>query len=163
GGRPRPLVALRGLARLPAWSPDGRLLAFVGTDVPGAPDHAEHELFTWDGERARSLTGALDLPVTLGWASDLHDWIYAEMPLRRRTPPAVREVDADGVPAFLFEPPGVRGRTALVLAPHGGPYGAHAPTPELETWMLTSLGYRVLAPNIRGSCGYGAAWVEAIR
>jgi dipeptidyl aminopeptidase/acylaminoacyl peptidase len=243
GGPPRELLALRGLARLPAWSPDGRLLAFVGTDVPGAPDHAEHELFVWDGAEARSLSGVLDLPVTLGWGSDLHDWIDSEQPpprwdgaalivpvnrrgrdelwrmpiegdpgpltrgdttlssiavaagrivvtatddahppevcavedgrlrrltrhggawLRRRPAPAVREVDADGVPAFLFEPAAARGRGALVLAPHGGPYGAHAPTPELDTWLLTSLGYRVLAPNIRGSCGYGRAWVEAI-
>ena len=49
GSRPKELVGLRGVARLPAWSPDGRTLAFVGTDVPGAPDHAELELFVWDG------------------------------------------------------------------------------------------------------------------
>ena len=67
-----------GFARLPAWSPDGRTLAFVGTDVPGAPDHAEPELYVWDGTAARSLTGALDLPVTLGFGSDLHDWMGPE-------------------------------------------------------------------------------------
>jgi dipeptidyl aminopeptidase/acylaminoacyl peptidase len=243
GGQPKLLVALAGLARLPAWSPDGRTLAFVGTDTPGAPSHAELELYVWDGSAARSLTGALDLPVTLAWGSDLHDWMGPEQPppcwdgqgllvpinrrgrdevwrvpldgdpypltagdttlaavavsngrviatttddayppevcavepgrlrrltrhggawLRRYPPPVVSEVDAAGVPAFLFEPPGAGKRSALVLAPHGGPYGAHAPTPELDTWVLTSLGYRVLAPNIRGSCGYGRDWVEAI-
>jgi dipeptidyl aminopeptidase/acylaminoacyl peptidase len=237
-------VRLAGIARLPAWSPDGRLLAFVGTDVPGAPDHAEPELFVWDGSQARSLTGALDVPVTIAFGSDLHDWMGPEQPpplwdgrslvvpvnrrgrdevwrvpldgepqpltagdtslsaiavangrvvatitddayppevcavepgrlrrltrhggawLRGREAPVVREVDAGGVPSFLFEPPGADGRTALVLAPHGGPYGAHAPTPELDTWLLTSLGYRVLAPNIRGSSGYGRDWVEAIQ
>ena len=83
--------------------------------------------------------------------------------LRRSSAPVVREVDAGGVPAFLFEPPGAGERTAMVLAPHGGPYGSHAPTPELDTWVLVSRGYRVLAPNIRGSCGYGRAWVEAIQ
>jgi dipeptidyl aminopeptidase/acylaminoacyl peptidase len=83
--------------------------------------------------------------------------------LRRYPAPVVREVDADGVPAFLFEPAGADGGTALVLTPHGGPYGSHAPTPELDTWMLVSLGYRVLAPNIRGSCGYGRDWIEAIQ
>ena len=80
GSRPKELVGLRGLARLPAWSPDGRTLAFLGTDVPGAPDHAEIELFVWDGGEPRSLTGALDLPVTLAWGSDLHDWMGPEMP-----------------------------------------------------------------------------------
>jgi dipeptidyl aminopeptidase/acylaminoacyl peptidase len=83
--------------------------------------------------------------------------------LRRHAAPTVREVDADGVPAFLFEPAGANGRSALVLTPHGGPYGAHAPTPELDTWALVSRGYRVLAPNIRGSCGYGRDWVAAIQ
>jgi dipeptidyl aminopeptidase/acylaminoacyl peptidase len=245
GKKPKELVALAGLARLPSWSPDGRTLAFLGTDVAGAPDHAEIELYVWDGKEARSLTGALDLPVTLAWASDLHDWLGpTEMPapiwdgaalvvpinrrgrdelwrvplagdpapitsgettlsavavaagnvvatltddayppevcaieagearrlsrhggawLRRHASPTVREVDADGVPAFLFEPPGANGRSALVLTPHGGPYGAHAPTPELDTWALVSRGYRVLAPNIRGSCGYGRDWVAAIQ
>ena len=245
GSRPKELVGLRGVARLPAWSPDGRTLAFLGTDVPGAPDHAEIELFVWDGGDPRSLTDALDLPVTLGWASDLHDWMGPpDMPapiwdgsalvvpisrrgrdelwrvpldgdpapltsgettlsavavagenvvaaltddayppevcaveagtarrlsrhggtwLRRHQAPTVREVDADGVPAFLFEPAAANGRSALVLTPHGGPYGAHAPTPELDTWALVSRGYRVLAPNIRGSGGYGRDWVAAIQ
>ena len=242
GGRPRLVVALPGLAQQPAWSPDGRLLAFVGTDVPGAPDHAENSLWVWDGSAARSLTAQLDIPTTVGWASDLHDWMDATEPpprwdggavlaimnrrgrdeiwrapldgdpepvttgdttfsslsvgggrvavtgtgdqrppevcaveggslrrltrhggdwLRRAPAPVVREVDAGGVPSFLFEPAGAGDRTAMVLTPHGGPYGAHAPTPELDTWVLVSRGYRVLAPNIRGSCGYGAAWVEA--
>src|SRR5919204_180153 len=64
----------------PAWSPDGRLLAFVGTDVPGAPDHAENSLWVWDGSTARSLTAQLDIPTTVGWASDLHDWMDATEP-----------------------------------------------------------------------------------
>jgi dipeptidyl aminopeptidase/acylaminoacyl peptidase len=244
GGKPREIVAMAGLAEQPVWSPDGRRLAFVGTDIPGAPDYAEPTLWVREGSSVRSLTAHLDIPTTIGWASDLHDWIVATDPLpcwdgddvlaimnrrgrdevwrvpirgepepvtsgdttlsslsigagrivvtatgdqsppevcavergrlrsltthggswlRRHRAPVVREVDAGGVPAFLFEPPGAGERTAMVLAPHGGPYGSHAPTPELDTWVLVSRGYRVLAPNIRGSCGYGRAWVEAIQ
>ena len=44
------------------------------------PDHAELDLYVCDGSTARSLTGALDVPVTLGWGSDLHDWMGPEQP-----------------------------------------------------------------------------------
>lgn len=246
GGEPRELVSLRGAAWAPAWSADGSTLAFLGSNVPGQPDYAEPELYVWQpGGRPRSLTGKLDLPVTVAWSSDLHDWIYGNIPgpawdgdgalvvpvnrrgrdevwrvpvrgeagpisagdttlgaistgagrvvatltddayppevwaiedgggrrltrhggawLRTHEPPVVREVDADGIPSFLVEPPGKRGRGALVLSPHGGPYGAHGPTPELDSWLLAELGYRVLLPNIRGSCGYGKEWIRPIQ
>ena len=243
GGRPRPLAALAGRAHMPAWSADGRRLAFLGTDVAGAPDHAEDFVWVLEAGEPRCLTGELDLPATIAWGSDLHDYLYGAPPpprwdgdsllvamnrrgrdevwrvplqgtpapvtegdttisslsaaagrivvtatadasppevcsvepgrlrpltrhggawLRRTPAPSVREVDAGGVPAFLFEPAGASARGPLVLTPHGGPYGAHAPTPELDTWVLVSHGYRVLAPNIRGSCGYGRAWIEPI-
>ncbi len=246
GGEPRELIGLRGNSGSPVWSPDGANLAFVGTNVPGAPDYAEPELYVWSGRgRPRSLTGGLDAPVTLGWCSDLHDWLHADIPspiwagndclivpinrrgrdevwraplrgeptlvtsgdttlgsvaaasgrtvvtacddayppevcavedgrlrkltrhggswLRPHTAPRVREVDAGGVPSFVVEPAGKRGRSALVLSPHGGPWGAHGPTPELDAWLLADVGYRVLLPNIRGSCGYGADWIRPIQ
>jgi dipeptidyl aminopeptidase/acylaminoacyl peptidase len=80
--------------------------------------------------------------------------------LRRHRLPAGREVDAGGVPAFLVEPAGADGAGALVLRPHGGPYGNHGPTPRLDDLLLAELGYRVLRPNIRGSAGYGSDWVR---
>ncbi len=245
GGRVRELVKLAGNAGSPAWSPDGRTLAFIGVDTPYAPDYAEPELYlrSANGER-RSLTGKLDLPVTTGFCSDLHDWLSdanggpiwdgdsllavvnrrgrdevwrvpvegephpissgdttltgiaagggrviatacddAYPPevfaveggalrkltrnggawLRRHSAPNVIEVDAGGIPTFIVEPANARGRGALVLSPHGGPYGAHGPTPELDAWLLAELGYRVLLPNIRGSCGYGRDWIKPIQ
>ena len=71
----RELVKLAGTASSPAWSPDGRTLAFVGVDTQYAPDYAEPELYLrTSGGELRSLTGKLDLPVTIGFCSDLHDW-----------------------------------------------------------------------------------------
>jgi dipeptidyl aminopeptidase/acylaminoacyl peptidase len=43
---------------------------------------------------------------------------------------------------------------------HGGPLGAWAPAPHLEVILLTSHGYRVILPNIRGSAGYGGDWIR---
>ena len=42
---------------------------------------------------------------------------------------------------------------------HGGPLGAWSPAPSLENVLLASRGFRVILPNIRGSAGYGKAWI----
>ena len=62
----------------------------------------------------------------------------------------------------LASPPGTDGATLpLVVDIHGGPLGGWAAAPSLEVQILCSAGYRVALPNIRGSAGYGAAWVAA--
>src|SRR5579862_2604251 len=243
GGDPTELAALAGSARLPAWSPDGSALAFVGVDVEHSPDWAEPELWLAAGDSSRTLTHDLDLPVAYGFGSDMHDWIHAaqsppvwladgriaipvnrrgaghvlavgrdgsaqpllegevdvsglsaaggtvvavvsegsEAPevhrlapgrlrltghggawLRRHRPPSPRPVDAGGVPAYVLEPAGIEGPSALVLHVHGGPWGAWGPTPELGDLLLAELGYRVLLPNPRGSCGHGREWVREL-
>ena len=77
--------------------------------------------------------------------------------LRRHPAPTVRGGRRRRRARVPVRAAGANGRSALVLTPHGGPYGAHAPTPELDTWALVSRGYRS-RPNIRGSCGYGRDW-----
>ncbi len=47
-----------------------------------------------------------------------------------------------------------------VVNVHGGPLGAWAAAPSLETTLLCSRGFRVVLPNIRGSAGYGRAWIQ---
>ena len=42
---------------------------------------------------------------------------------------------------------------------HGGPLGAWSPAPSLENVLLASRGFRVILPNVRGSAGYGRAWI----
>ncbi len=46
-----------------------------------------------------------------------------------------------------------------VVDVHGGPLGAWSPGPSLEVVLLCARGYRVVLPNIRGSCSYGADWI----
>ncbi|HET8776164.1 MAG TPA: hypothetical protein VFN76_00755, partial [Candidatus Limnocylindria bacterium] len=71
--RVRELVSLRGDADRPAFSPDGRRLAFVGTDVADPPDDVDPTLWVMDlpsGE-PRNLTAELDRPVG--------DWAWCDL------------------------------------------------------------------------------------
>ena len=83
-------------------------------------------------------------------------------------PAHVRYRGADGreVPALLYMPhaEAVRsGTPGAVIYVHGGPTGQHFrwwdPTPQL----LANRGLVVLAPNVRGSTGYGREWQELNR
>jgi dipeptidyl aminopeptidase/acylaminoacyl peptidase len=83
-------------------------------------------------------------------------------------PVHVRYPAADGreIPALLYVPhaEAVHGATpGVVLYIHGGPDSQHFrwwdPTPQL----LANRGLVVLAPNVRGSTGYGREWQELNR
>ncbi len=82
----------------------------------------------------------------------------ADMP---DAPKAVTYPTFDGrrIPAWLYLP---RGREPkglpFVLSIHGGPEGQDRPGFHAERGYLLSLGYGVLAPNVRGSTGYGKAY-----
>ena len=81
----------------------------------------------------------------------------------------VRYPSADGrqIPALLFIPhaEAIRG-TALpsaVLYVHGGPTAQHYRSWDPMPQLLANRGLVVLAPNVRGSTGYGRAFQEANR
>ena len=63
--RVRELASLAGDADWPAFSPDGRRLAFVGTDVKDPPDEIPPSLFVMDlpSGTSRNVTAALDRPI----------------------------------------------------------------------------------------------------
>jgi len=69
---------------------------------------------------------------------------------------------ADGVviSAFLWLPNGLKrdGRAPGVVLPHGGPTGQTTDTFNRTAIALASRGYVVIAPNVRGSTGYGRAF-----
>ena len=75
-----------------------------------------------------------------------------------------RWIEGPGGPieVWLASPPQADERALpLIVDIHGGPLGAWAPAPSLEVQILCSAGFRVALPNIRGSAGYGAAWIRA--
>lgn len=77
-------------------------------------------------------------------------------------PEEVRFASFDGleVPAFLYlpatRPP--EGGHPVVLYVHGGPASQHRPELFVSFQFFLQQGYAVLAPNVRGSTGYGRAY-----
>jgi dipeptidyl aminopeptidase/acylaminoacyl peptidase/CubicO group peptidase (beta-lactamase class C family) len=74
---------------------------------------------------------------------------------------------ADGgqVEAFVYRPAGA-GPAPLLLDVHGGPHNAHAPALSatyLYRQELVGKGWCVVAPNPRGSDGYGLRFLEGVR
>jgi dipeptidyl aminopeptidase/acylaminoacyl peptidase len=63
------------------------------------------------------------------------------------------------VPAWFYCPPGAGSepRPAVVIV-HGGPEGQYRPSFNPIAQYLVANGYAVLAPNVRGSTGYGKAY-----
>jgi dipeptidyl aminopeptidase/acylaminoacyl peptidase len=70
--------------------------------------------------------------------------------------------DGRRIPAWLYAPTGARpdGTNRVVIEVHGGPEAQERPifTPVFQ--YLASRGYCVVAPNVRGSTGYGRTYVH---
>ncbi len=64
------------------------------------------------------------------------------------------------IPAFLYLPPG-EGPFPVILSIHGGPEGQFRPAfrNQFQTW-IDLLGAAVVAPNVRGSSGYGKSYLK---
>ncbi len=69
--------------------------------------------------------------------------------------------DGSPIPAWLYRPSG-NGPHPVVLSVHGGPEQQARPKYDPLHQALLAHGIAVLAPNIRGSSGYGHAWQARI-
>ncbi|MBD0254600.1 MAG: S9 family peptidase [Cytophagales bacterium] len=77
---------------------------------------------------------------------------------------AIRYPSSDGleIPAYLTLPKGVPARNLpLVVFPHGGPHGRDYWGFDVIHQFLANRGYAVLAPNFRGSTGFGKQFLNA--
>lgn len=81
-------------------------------------------------------------------------------------PSLIRYETFDGkeIPAFIYRPEGVEGRMPVLLSIHGGPEAQERPTYAYTGFYqyLTSRGIGIMAPNIRGSNGYGKSYQKLI-
>jgi dipeptidyl aminopeptidase/acylaminoacyl peptidase len=72
-------------------------------------------------------------------------------------------VAPDGVrlSGWLYVPPGSRGPNRTVVSFHGGPEGQARPNWSPITQSMVAAGLTVFAPNVRGSGGFGRAFMTA--
>jgi len=134
---------------LPAFSPDGSRLLF-----PYSSGSAPFDYWTFD------IASGKATPLTrLGLAS-----VDAETLPRTEI---VRYKSADGtvISAVLWIPWNLKrdGSAPVVVVAHGGPTGQTTDNFDATATALASRGYLVIAPNVRGSTGYGRAFEQANR
>jgi dipeptidyl aminopeptidase/acylaminoacyl peptidase len=139
----RPVSPTEGVAARSAWHPDGRAL-FYQHSTSLQP----YRLVLQRGNRRTTLVDSLRATLPAG-------------ELARAKLVWYRSFDGRRIPAWLYEPPKARSRSAAIVDPHGGPESQ-----ELNEWdtghqFLVARGFTVLAPNYRGGTGYGRAWRKA--
>ncbi len=128
------------------WSPDGSTLALTAN---GVASNANVWLYDVEAGAARQLTFADTGGIDGG--------SFVE-------PQLVQFPTFDGreVPAFLYTPDGAiaDGSNAVIMSVHGGPEGQERPAFNAQYQYFVSRGYCVLAPNVRGSSGYGREYIH---
>jgi dipeptidyl aminopeptidase/acylaminoacyl peptidase len=105
----------------------------------------------------------------LGLRGALTQITHVESPgLRKAVLPPTQLVhyasfDGKVISAFLAMPfnPKRDGSNPLIVLPHGGPTGQVEDSFSPRIIALVSRGYTVIAPNVRGSTGYGVAFEKA--
>lgn len=181
-----------GSHEAPAWSPDGKQIVFViqhGASTSlgvfelssqrmvqyqlGAGIHT-HPQFTPDGS---SLLFIFEDPAhpADAWCLNLEDSCFQQVTsswpedLQKADISSPQEVTYPGmdgrlVPALLYKPPaGSEELPAAVIYIHGGPNWLARAIWDPVVLHMFSQRWIVLAPNYRGSTGYGRAWQLANR
>lgn len=131
----------------PSWAADGETLYAVRSSPVEPDDIWSLSLSGTDPERITHV-----MPVTL-----------RSLPLVQPTTIHYRSTDGLEVEALLFAPPDARTgerRPGLVYI-HGGPTWQVERAWNPEVQHLVACGYAVIAPNFRGSTGYGRAFDRA--
>jgi dipeptidyl aminopeptidase/acylaminoacyl peptidase len=155
GRRSLPVPDLEGIISSPSLAEDG-VVAFVYNDPVQTAD-----IWTWkaDGSPQKGGDSGGDRLSRRTFST------YAGISPAWFTPPKLihyESFDGTMIPAFLYLPPGKsNGPIPLIVDVHGGPEGQFRPFFNRHFQYLLLNGYGILAPNVRGSTGYGRAYLDA--
>ncbi|MDE0055798.1 MAG: S9 family peptidase [Gammaproteobacteria bacterium] len=143
----------------------------VPAPLPDLPDGIYFSLrFSSDGNRLGFAVNRASAPTDV-YSIDLADatltrWTRSEPGgLREENmaePDLVHYSTFDGreIPAFVYLPAG-SGPHPVLVDIHGGPEGQYRPRFSSATqFLVNELGIAVVAPNVRGSAGYGKAYLK---
>ncbi|TPW21796.1 MAG: hypothetical protein FD126_320 [Elusimicrobia bacterium] len=147
----RQSLAVPGLPKEPVhvfWgssTPDGRFTAFAVDD--GLRPSQSYVLDWTSGKTTRWHVGSAP-------EVDLSGFVPAVLesyPARDGTP----------IPAFVREPKSCAKPCPVIVSFHGGPEGQSQPGFSPGDQLYLDEGFILVEPNVRGSDGYGKAWIHA--
>ncbi len=132
------------------FNPDGRRLAFV-INTPQTPGDVfvlntdDYSLERWTYSEVGGLeTGSFVVPELI------HYETFDKVGKKPRM-----------IPAFYYKPKGVKAPCPVLIDIHGGPEGQERPYFSASTqYTVSELGIAVIAPNVRGSSGYGKSYIK---
>lgn len=143
GGGSTELRAGMGVHSNPNWSPDGKSITFE-YESPILP----RDIYSIDIE-GKTVT---QLTFSQSPAMAVNELVMPEIV-------SYKSYDGLEIPTFLFKPEKPNG--AALLHPHGGPSSLYAAEWDALTQYLVAKGYTFIAPNYRGSTGYGVTFEHA--
>jgi dipeptidyl aminopeptidase/acylaminoacyl peptidase len=130
-------------------------IEFCGDQMLFAQDNANSPgvIYQWTIGKTDEKPKALTKPDTQG--IDVNAFSLPEL-VRYKT------FDDLAIPAFVYFPPGYKkgDKIPFVIEYHGGPEGQTRPTFNRIYQYLLSQGFGIMAPNVRGSSGYGRRYLE---
>ncbi|TMI38705.1 S9 family peptidase [Candidatus Bathyarchaeota archaeon] len=148
-GEEEEIPPAQGVVRAARFSPDGKRLAIIH-----AQGDSPHDIWVYD-LKARTLK---QITYSLVGGLNQDNFIQPHLvvyPAQDQTP----------ISSFLYIPANIkpdRSHPAIVY-PHGGPQWQHFNSWYPNIQYLTSHGYVVIAPNYRGSTGFGREYMESLR
>ncbi|MBK8247375.1 MAG: S9 family peptidase [Gemmatimonadetes bacterium] len=191
GGTPRPLAVERADQSDARWSPDGSQVLFLsitnGTQslkvAPATGGTARTVVAPPVGLLSRAEWSPNGHFISYAFGTPTRAPDLFVVPAAGGTPRQLTDSDPEGaiasqliepekiawtnegltINAYLYKPKGLRAgdQAPVIMYVHGGPTQQFLDNYQLQPQFFASRGYVVIAPNVRGSSGYGKRFEDA--